>query len=54
MLLGAAVTLGFMVLFSFFGMIIWTGGYILMQYLPWLGLLVGSALIGIGLFLLWH
>jgi cytochrome c biogenesis protein CcdA len=52
LLLGAAVTLGFTVLFSFFGMIIWAGGYILMQYLPWLGLLVGSALVGLGLFLL--
>jgi len=52
MLLGAAVTLGFTVLFSFFGMVIWTGGYILMQYLPWLGLLVGLALVGLGLFLL--
>ncbi len=52
MLLGAAVTLGFTVLFSIFGMIIWAGGYILMQYLPWLGLLVGLALVGIGLFLL--
>ena len=52
MLLGAAVTLGFTVLFSIFGMIIWAGGYILMQYLPWLGLLVGSALVGLGLFLL--
>ena len=51
-LLGAAVTLGFTVLFSIFGMIIWAGGYILMQYLPWLGLLVGLALVGLGLFLL--
>ena len=51
-LLGTAVTLGFTVLFSFFGMIIWAGGYILMQYLPWLGLFVGLALVGLGLFLL--
>lgn len=51
-LLGIAVTLGFTVLFSFFGMIIWAGGYILMQYLPWFGLFVGSVLTGLGLFLL--
>ncbi|MBW1697597.1 MAG: cytochrome c biogenesis protein CcdA [Deltaproteobacteria bacterium] len=50
-LLGIAVTLGFTVLFSLFGIIIWAGGYILMQYLPWLGLLVGSVLVGLGLFL---
>jgi len=52
LLIGIAVTLGFTVLFSFVGMIIWAGGYILMQYLPWLGLFVGAVLTCLGLFLL--
>jgi cytochrome c biogenesis protein CcdA len=50
--IGTAVTLGFTVLFSFFGVIIWAGGYILMQYLPWLGLFVGAILTCLGIFLL--
>ncbi len=52
LLIGTTVTLGFTVLFSLFGVIIWAGGYILMQYLPWLGLLVGVVLACLGLFLL--
>ena len=52
LLIGTAVTLGFMVLFSLVGAIIWAGGYILMQYLPWLGLFVGALLAFLGLFLL--
>jgi len=52
LLIGLAVTLGFAVLFSFVGGIIWAGGYILMQYLPWLGLFVGTVLVCLGLFLL--
>jgi cytochrome c biogenesis protein CcdA len=52
LLIGTAVTLGFTVLFSFFGVIIWAGGYVLMQYLPWLGLFVGAVLACLGLFLL--
>jgi cytochrome c-type biogenesis protein len=52
LLIGTAVTLGFTVLFSFFGLIIWAGGYILMQYLPWLGLFVGAVLACLGIFLL--
>ncbi len=52
LLIGMAVTLGFTVLFSFVGVIIWAGGYILMQYLPWLGLFVGAILTCLGLFLL--
>jgi len=52
LLIATAVTLGFTVLFSFFGVILWAGGYILMQYLPWLGLFVGSVLACLGLFLL--
>jgi len=52
LLIGTAVTLGFTVLFSFAGVIIWAGGYILMQYLPWLGLFVGAVLASLGLFLL--
>ncbi len=50
--IGTAVTLGFTALFSFVGVIIWAGGYFLMQYLPWLGLFVGTVLAGLGLFLL--
>ncbi len=52
LLIGTAVTLGFSVLFSLVGVIIWAGGYILMQYLPWLGLFVGAVLVCLGLFLL--
>ena len=52
LLIGTAVTLGFTVLFSIFGLIIWAGGYILMQYLPWLGLFVGAVLACLGIFLL--
>jgi cytochrome c biogenesis protein CcdA len=52
LVIGTAVTLGFVVLFSFFGMILWAGGYILMRYLPWLGLFVGAVLAFLGLFLL--
>jgi cytochrome c biogenesis protein CcdA len=52
LLIGTAVTLGFTVLFSFFGVILWAGGYFLMQYLPWLGLFVGAVLACLGLFLL--
>lgn len=52
LLIGTAVTLGFTVLFSFVGVIIWAGGYFLMQYLSWLGLFVGTVLVCLGLFLL--
>ena len=52
LLIGTAVTLGFTVLFSFVGVIIWSGGHFLMQYLPWLGLVVGAVLTCLGLFLL--
>jgi len=52
LLIGTAVTLGFTVLFSFFGVILWAGGHFLMQYLPWLGLFVGAVLTCLGLFLL--
>lgn len=52
LLIGTAVTLGFTVLFSLFGALIWAGGYILMQYLPWLGVLVGAVLACLGILLL--
>ncbi|MFC1881023.1 cytochrome c biogenesis CcdA family protein [Thermodesulfobacteriota bacterium] len=52
LLIGTAVTLGFTVLFSFFGVILWAGGHFLLQYLPWLGLFVGTVLACLGLFLL--
>jgi cytochrome c biogenesis protein CcdA len=52
LLIATAVTLGFTVLFSFFGIILWAGGYALMQYLPWFGFFVGSVLACLGLFLL--
>ena len=52
LLIGIAVTLGFTVLFSLVGAIIWSGGYILMRYLPWLGLIIGTILLCLGLFLL--
>jgi cytochrome c-type biogenesis protein len=52
LLIGTAVTLGFTVLFSFFGVILWAGGHFLLQYLPWFGLVVGAVLACLGLFLL--
>ncbi len=52
LVIGFAVTLGFTILFSFVGVIIWAGGHVLMQYLPWLGLFVGTVLTCLGLFLL--
>ena len=52
LLIGTAVTMGFTVLFSIFGVILLAGGYFLMQYLPWFGLLVGTVLACLGLFLL--
>lgn len=52
LLIGTAVTFGFTFLFSIFGVVLWAGGYFLMQYLPWLGLFVGAVLACIGLFLL--
>jgi len=52
LLIGSAVTLGFTVLFSLVGAVVWAGGYILMRFLPWLGLLVGAVLAFLGLFLL--
>ena len=52
LLIGTAVTLGFTVLFSFFGVILWAGGHFLLQYLPWLGLFVGAVLACLGLLLL--
>jgi cytochrome c-type biogenesis protein len=52
LIIGTAVTLGFTVLFSFVGVIIWAGGYILMRYLPWLGLFVGAVLACLGLYLI--
>ena len=52
LLIGTAVTLGFVLLFSVVGVIISAGGHILMRYLPWLGLFVGAVLACLGLFLL--
>jgi cytochrome c biogenesis protein CcdA len=52
LLIGAAVTLGFTVLFSFFGVVLWAGGSFLMHYLPWFGLFIGAVLACLGLFLL--
>jgi len=52
LVIGAAVTLGFTVLFSFIGAIVLGGGYILMRYTPWLGLFVGSVLALLGILLL--
>ncbi|CAB1074551.1 cytochrome C biogenesis protein [Alkalispirochaeta odontotermitis] len=52
LLIGTAVTIGFTVLFSIFGVILSAGGYFLMQYLPWLGLFVGAVLAGLGLLLM--
>jgi cytochrome c biogenesis protein CcdA len=49
LLIGTAVTLGFTVLFSIFGVILWAGGHFLLQYLPWLGLFVGAVLTALAL-----
>jgi cytochrome c biogenesis protein CcdA len=52
LVIGIAVTLGFVILFSVVGVIIWAGGHFLMRYLSWLGLFVGAVLACLGLFLL--
>jgi cytochrome c biogenesis protein CcdA len=52
LLIGIAVTLGFIILFSVVGVIIWAGGHFLMRYLPWLGLFIGGVLAFLGFFLL--
>jgi cytochrome c biogenesis protein CcdA len=52
LLIGLAVTLGFVVLFAFVGLIVWAGGQLLLRYLPWLGLLIGIILGVLGVWLL--
>jgi len=47
-LFGTMVTLGFILLFTLSGLIIWAGGHVLMQYLPWFGLFIGVALVVLG------
>jgi len=47
--LGLVVTAGFLVVFLVSGGILSTGGRVLIFYAPWLGLLVGAALVLVGL-----
>ncbi len=47
--LGAAVTLGFIVVFGGTGLVLATGGRVILRTLPWAGLLVGIVLVVLGL-----
>src|SRR5215510_13677357 len=49
LVLGIAVTAGFMALFVSVGAIVSAGGHFLFQTLPWLNLVIGIALVGIGI-----
>lgn len=46
--LGLAVTLGFVVVFAGVGLVLASGGRALLAMIPWVGLLVGVALVGLG------
>src|SRR5258708_34020612 len=52
LVLGIAVTGGFMALFVSVGAIVSAGGHFLFQTLPWLNLVIGIALVGVGIWTL--
>src|SRR5260221_12222755 len=52
LLLGIAVTAGFMTLFVSVGVVLSVGGQFIFRTLPWLGLIIGLALVGIGIWTL--
>src|SRR5258708_16567274 len=52
LLLGSAVTAGFMTLFVSVGVVLSVGGQFIFRTLPWLGLIIGLVLVGIGIWTL--
>ncbi len=50
--MGAAVTLGFMLLFGVMGALISLGGQFLIVYIPWAAIIIGLTLIFLGVYLL--
>lgn len=54
LVLGLAITLGFVVLFSAIGLAVSSGGRALLRIFPVAGLIVGIALVSLGLYLLFH
>ncbi|MEE9248203.1 MAG: cytochrome c biogenesis protein CcdA [Dehalococcoidia bacterium] len=49
---GGTVSLGFVIPFAIMGLGISTGGRFLIDWIPWMGLVVGTALVGTGIILL--
>jgi cytochrome c biogenesis protein CcdA len=49
LLVGVSVSAGFVVLFALAGVVISAGGRVLMTAMPWVGALIGVALVGLGL-----
>lgn len=52
MLVGGSVSLGFIVLFGVIGSGISAGGFFLIDWMPWMGLVVGIGLVGLGIALI--
>lgn len=52
LLIGATMTLGFVILFGVAGAVISVGGRFLIFWMPWLGILIGMALVLLGVWLL--
>src|SRR5438067_4106077 len=48
LLVGASVSLGFVLLFALAGLLISAGGRYLMAYTPWIGALIGLGLVALG------
>jgi cytochrome c biogenesis protein CcdA len=53
LLVGGALTAGFVVLFALAGTAISLGAYALVRTMPWIGLLIGAGLMLLGAWLLW-
>lgn len=53
LLVGGALTAGFVVLFALAGTVISLGAYALVRAMPWIGLLIGAGLMLLGAWLLW-
>ncbi|QYJ15048.1 hypothetical protein Rxycam_00859 [Rubrobacter xylanophilus DSM 9941] len=52
LLVGATVSLGFVLLFSLVGVVVSSGGVALLAAMPWVGVLIGAALVVLGLWML--
>jgi cytochrome c biogenesis protein CcdA len=50
--ISAVMTVGFVLLFGAIGTVVAVGGRLIITAMPWMGLLVGAALLGIGLWML--